>query len=76
MDTVAVAAAAAAAVAAGPPAPPPSLGHWHWTAGGWRGCLPTPVRADAVALAVRVLGRIRREDGLLSLEVWGVVGRP
>jgi len=34
------------------------------------------VRADAVALAVGVLGRIGREESLLSLEVWGVVGRP
>ena len=71
-----MAAAAAAAVAAGPPAPPPSLGHWHWTAGGWRGCLPAPVPADAVALAVWVLERIWGEDGLLSLMVRGVVARP
>jgi len=36
--------------------------------------LPTPVRADVVAQAVRFLEPIRREEGLLSLEVWGVVG--
>jgi len=52
------------------------LSHWRRTACGWRRFLPTPLRADAVALAVRVLGRIVREDGLLSLEVGGVVGRP
>jgi len=76
VNTVAVVTAAAAASAAGSPPPPPSLGQWHGTAGGWRGCLPTLVRADAVALAVGVLGRFGREDGLLSLEEWGVVGRP
>jgi len=78
VDTVAAAGAAAAAA----PRPrrrrrhPPSLGHWRGTAGGCRGFLPTPLRADAVALAVGELGRIGREDGLLSLEVWGVMGRP
>jgi len=76
VDTVAAVAAVAAAAAVGPPLPSPSLGHGHGTAGGWHGCLPTPVCADAVALAVGVLGRSGWEDGLLSLEEWRVVGWP
>jgi len=64
------------AAAPPPPPPPPLFGHWHVTAGGWRGCLPAPVPADAVALAVWVLERIWGEDGLLSLMVRGVVARP